>query len=104
MPGAQLSSEFRWGLDHGSSSDFTDTQTRGAALSRISTKAAVVSTQAVRHYGVQARSEFDPIFDRGRPTYVDSYDGKTKVDKVSITQKSHSFSRVTISTDNPQNR
>ncbi|KAJ4422617.1 hypothetical protein N0V82_002736 [Gnomoniopsis sp. IMI 355080] len=55
---------------------------KGAALSRVSNKATVVSTQAVRHYGVCSNREFDPVLDRGRPTFITDHDGKTKVKKM----------------------
>lgn len=56
---------------------------KGAALSRVSNKATVVSTQAVRHYGVVSSVEYDPIVDRGRPMrFNECHDGKTRVDKM----------------------
>ncbi|KAJ4387858.1 hypothetical protein N0V93_008461 [Gnomoniopsis smithogilvyi] len=54
---------------------------KGAALSRFSSRAAVVSTQAVRNYGVEAFTAFDPILDHGRPTKI-RLDGSTGVLKM----------------------
>ncbi|CAN8104679.1 unnamed protein product [Discula destructiva] len=56
---------------------------KGAALSRVSNKANVVSTQAVRNYGVEGCYIFDSIIDRGRPTWVGVDDGLTWVNKLS---------------------
>ncbi|KAJ0108760.1 hypothetical protein J7T55_011251 [Diaporthe amygdali] len=40
----------------------------GSALSRVSNRATVISTQAVRHYGVSSMCQFDPLIDQGRQT------------------------------------
>lgn len=55
---------------------------RGAALSRVSSDATVISSQAVRHYGVKSGHVFDPIVDRGRPSYVNVGEAITRVKKV----------------------
>lgn len=64
--------------------------TRGAVLSRVSNKATVVSTQAVRHYGVTASYPFDSVVDVGRPTQF-SRSGTVPVEKVRIHAKVANF-------------
>ncbi|RBR08073.1 hypothetical protein FVER53590_00133 [Fusarium verticillioides] len=54
---------------------------KGAALSRLS-YTNVVSTKATRHYGVIVRSNYEPITDKGRPTFVDRVDGTLRTDKM----------------------
>ncbi|KAK7697956.1 hypothetical protein SLS64_013043 [Diaporthe eres] len=54
----------------------------GAALSRVCNQATVVSTQAVRHYGVVAWPPFDPLVDQGRPAVWYPRDGFNRVEKV----------------------
>ncbi|KAL2276398.1 hypothetical protein FJTKL_00935 [Diaporthe vaccinii] len=53
----------------------------GAALSRVSNLANVVSTRSVRHYGVVARYRYDPLADAGRPTIWYPEDGFDRVEK-----------------------
>lgn len=55
---------------------------KGAALSRVSNQATVVSTQAVRHYGVSGMPRYDPLVDRGRPAVWYPSDGLDRVEKV----------------------
>ncbi|KAF5561842.1 Hsp70 family heat shock protein [Fusarium phyllophilum] len=54
---------------------------KGAALSRLS-YTNVVSTKATRHYGVIVRSTYEPITDKGRPTFVDPVSGRLRTDKM----------------------
>ncbi|KAI1374961.1 actin-like ATPase domain-containing protein [Hypoxylon crocopeplum] len=54
---------------------------KGAVLSRIPEQATVTSTQAVRHYGVSAWSEREPIKDKGMPTRFHPWDGTTRVER-----------------------
>ncbi|KAF5688118.1 Hsp70 chaperone protein [Fusarium denticulatum] len=54
---------------------------KGAALSRLS-YTNVVSTKALRHYGVIVRSTYEPTTDKGRPTFVDPVDGTLRTDKM----------------------
>ncbi|KAF5701588.1 Hsp70 chaperone protein [Fusarium globosum] len=54
---------------------------KGAALSRLS-YTNVVSTKAPRHYGVIVRGAYEPITDKGRPTFVDPVDGTLRADKL----------------------
>src|SRR5262245_10291671 len=61
------------------------TQTRGAVLSRLPDQASVISTQAVRHYGVDARARYYPAIDRGEKTKFDPCDGFLRCDKVGDT-------------------
>ncbi|KAI9647988.1 hypothetical protein NHQ30_002616 [Ciborinia camelliae] len=49
---------------------------KGAVLSRLPRKAMVVSTQATRHYGVLANSNYDDDEDRGQPKTRDPYYGE----------------------------
>ncbi|KAI1359876.1 actin-like ATPase domain-containing protein [Xylaria arbuscula] len=53
---------------------------KGAVLSRMPNYATVTSTQAVRHYGVTAWSQYTPGRDKGRVTRVDPSDGVTRVE------------------------
>ncbi|KAM3086123.1 hypothetical protein ACMFMF_000078 [Clarireedia jacksonii] len=46
---------------------------KGAVLSRFSSTATIVSTQATRHYGVAARAKYDEYTDRGRAKSLDVY-------------------------------
>lgn len=55
---------------------------KGAALSRVYNQASVISTQAVRHYGVSAMQRYYRLADRGRPTVFYPQDGFHRVEKV----------------------
>ncbi|KAF4497861.1 Hsp70 family [Fusarium agapanthi] len=54
---------------------------KGAALSRLS-YTNVVSTKAPRHYGVIFRGIYEPITDKGQPTFVDQVDGTLRAEKM----------------------
>ncbi|KAF9760866.1 hypothetical protein IL306_004075 [Fusarium sp. DS 682] len=54
---------------------------KGAALSRLS-YTNVVSTKAPRHYGIIVRGIYEPVTDKGRPTFVDEIDGRLRADKM----------------------
>ncbi|KAG6355052.1 hypothetical protein INS49_004133 [Diaporthe citri] len=55
----------------------------GAVLSRLSNQATVVSTKAVRHYGVSSWNLYDPQSDHGRVTKFQPDEGKDRVEKLS---------------------
>ncbi|KAI7775462.1 hypothetical protein LA080_006794 [Diaporthe eres] len=55
---------------------------KGAALSRVCNQASVVSTQAVRHYGVITMYRYDRLVDRGRPMVWYPEDGFNRVEKL----------------------
>ncbi|KAI2626431.1 actin-like ATPase domain-containing protein [Hypoxylon sp. NC1633] len=52
---------------------------KGAVLSRMPQQATVVSTQAVRHYGVAAWCKLEPAIDKGMPTKFFPNDNSTRV-------------------------
>lgn len=55
---------------------------KGAVLSRLANQASVVSTQAIRHYGIIAKSMYDPLVDHGQPIVYTMGDNKKKVEKL----------------------
>lgn len=55
----------------------------GAVLNRVSDQATVVSTQAVRHYGICSWHVYNPQSDQGRPTQFFPSDGTYRVEKLS---------------------
>lgn len=54
----------------------------GAVLSRLADQASVVSTKALRHYGVSAVEPYDDLVDRGRPIVYSLGDSTERVDKM----------------------
>ena len=61
----------------------TNKSFRGAVLSQLPQEASIVSNQATRHYGVEARSLFDEQRDKGQQKFWDATAGVHRVDKVS---------------------
>lgn len=56
---------------------------RGAVLSRLPGEAVVTSTSAVRHYGVESSSIYDWVRDDGERSWINKYEGTTRVHRVS---------------------
>lgn len=54
----------------------------GAVLSRLADQASVVSTKALRHYGVIVRGIYNPLVDRGRPIVYSLGDSAERADKM----------------------
>jgi hypothetical protein len=55
---------------------------RGAVLSQLPKEAMVVSNQATRHYGVDARALWEEERDKGQTKHWDASSGTHRVDMV----------------------
>lgn len=55
---------------------------RGAVMSQLPSEASVTSNVAPKHYGVSARSIYDPIRDANEKKHYDRYEDVYRVDKM----------------------